>query len=230
MLTKTFRAAQAAAEHSSAVLHAACLDVAARCLPSVLISPTFAELLAAQPALATEFLREVAIRAGCEDADDADFLPRSMLAPAAGGEAGPGAAAGARAAAACGGPPDPHSCAAPPGGGGGGGVGGGTGSSAGGGGGGGGSRARAQAVPVDAPRGGSAGGGGGGGEPRVDPAEIARSLRPLRAVPPADRALAVMVDSPLDSPAAPPAADAAAERAQARAWRELLDLSQRLER
>jgi len=216
MLTKTFRAAQAAAEHSSAVLHAACLDVAARCLPSVLISPTFAELLAAQPALATEFLREVAIRAGCEDADDADFLPRSMLAPAAGGEAGP-AAAGARAAAACGGPPDPHSCAAPPGGGGGGG-------------GGGGSRARAQAVPVDAPRGGSAGGGGGGGEPRVDPAEIARSLRPLRAVPPADRALAVMVDSPLDSPAAPPAADAAAERAQARAWRELLDLSQRLER
>ena len=47
----------------------------ARCLPNVLISATFRELLAAQPDLATGFLREAALCANCACEYDHDFLP-----------------------------------------------------------------------------------------------------------------------------------------------------------
>lgn len=66
---------QAASEHSSEELREACLGVAARCLPNVVISATFRELLAAQPYLATGFLHEAALRAKCACEFDQDFLP-----------------------------------------------------------------------------------------------------------------------------------------------------------
>lgn len=57
-------------------------------------------------------------------------------------------------------------------------------------------------------------------------ARCAAAPAALRAVPPADRALVLRLDSPVDSPAAPSEADAAG---QADAWAELLALSRHWE-
>ena len=214
--------AQAASECEYEALRGAALRTAARCLPNVVVAPTFGELLAAQPALAVGFLREAALAAKCPCEPDELFLPDSVLAAGLDSKAAAedpdnrfaklwaGTGAPAYYLAACergarkrrSGPYARYRTEPPPGGNPGGVRGPGW------------ARGGAPALRCPEPGLGVRAGGG-----------LAHALRPLRAVPPADRALALRLDTPGDSPAAPPSAGEAA--AQQDAWQELLALNRR---
>ncbi|CAL8470672.1 g10214 [Coccomyxa elongata] len=56
---------QVAAERHSGDLRAVCVDVAALCLPDVLEADSFRQLVAHQPELSLDFIRETALRLGC---------------------------------------------------------------------------------------------------------------------------------------------------------------------
>lgn len=217
--------AQAASECEYEALRAAALRTAARCLPNVVVAPTFGELLAAQPALAVGFVRDAALAAKCPCEPDELFLPDSVLA-AAGLDSKAavedpdnrffkmwaGSGAPARYLAAC----ERRSRAR---------------------------RSGAYARYRTEPPGGDAGvgvrgpGWARGGAPVLrcapEPGSGVRAgggpagaLRPLRPVPPADRALALRLDTPGDSPATRPSSVAEAA-AQLAAWQELQALNRR---
>ena len=216
--------AQAASECEYEALRAAALRTAARCLPNVVVAPTFGELLASQPALAVGFLREAALAAKCPCEPDELLLPDSVLA-AAGADSKAAAedpdnrfaklwgdAAPAYYLAAC--ERNARKRRSGPY-----------------------ARYRTQAPEDNAEVGGGVRGPGWarGGAPALRCPEPglgvragggpADALRPLRPVPPADRALALRLDTPGDSPAAPLSVAEAA--VQLGAWQELQALNRR---